>query len=559
MKSTIIICTILFSLALGGNDPCSVLGLASFYDGIIVGSGPGGSVAARRLAEAKPHLQFLQAERGVSYEQCATCLNAYEPAGTNFYSPLIGRIIEFVPNANIPGNPVFPMPDISIQGGGTGVEGVIWNRGDAQHYFNSFFPFGDTWNWDALVPFYEKVETYTFPDGFYGPGNHFDYAAEKRGTSGPIFVNQTQSSFYDGFTQRVIEATQAAAPGIPAYFNNSINNGNAPGIGISPLEGTYKNGVRYTAFTAYIGGYTGSNLRSVAHVRVNKILFEHDNVVSGVELVFVDDSHYANSSTCTVSTPLVVVSAGAFGTPKLLELSGVGPRSVLDEFGIHVVSALEAVGANLDDHFSVDIFSTGPAGSIPSFGYANYGYAVYNTEFSRFQPPNFLIDVTADGHWPAPLDPISAVVITDLIYAESKGSVTIASTDADDLPIVDGNYLSTSYDFDTQAAALQIGLEITANLGFTVQQDPCLTADCSTPGKTLLAYIPDHGTVGAAFSGTAALGTVLYPDTLGVIGTQGLYVLDASIAPVSPAANNAGVTYAISERGVQLIIQDVWG
>jgi len=337
-------------------------------------------------------------------------------------------------------------------------------------------------------------------------------------------------------------------PHIYASKNNSLNNGKFPGVGVTPIEHSFHDGVRSSAYEAYTESYTGSNLRVIAHVRVNKILFS-GTTVTGVELVFLNTSYVANSTTCRVYSSTVISSAGVFGTPKLLKLSGIGPAAELASFDIPVVVDSPDVGEYLDDQFGLTMDALG---TLPLIDYAVYGLAFFNAEDNPFGLDNFGLDfavITYEGENFANMDVFIG-------YTQSRGTVKLASKNPDVIPIINPNYLSTASDKETLAIALNKTIHLTGLLGLTIVPDPCATADCSTLLNQLNAYLADFANPGYHWTGTAGLGRVIDPETMGVYGTTGLYVLDASALPATPDQNTQHSVYALSERGVELVILD---
>jgi choline dehydrogenase len=536
------------------NDPCHVLGLASSYGAIVVGSGPGGSVSARRLAEANGgSLSVLQVERGGYYTECPGC-----EIPNNFFveldNPITGLNVNFQPQAYMTGNPVISTRDAAIQGGASTHNGMVWIHSDNPYYFDTYWP--ENWNWENMIQYFMKVENYTFPAGFYGPGG-FNYAANNRGNEGLVEVTQRTPTNGGGFTNAFINAAVAVWPNIPVFRNGSLNNGNVTAHGVGPAEMSNSGvtGTRHSAFSSYIQTYTGSNLRAIAHVRADRIIFE-GTTVTGVELVFVNVSTQETlSSSCIVNSPVVVVSAGALGTPKLLQLSGIGAAAELESFRIPVVVNNPEVGQNFDDQFGFTILAESGTTTIPTPNYDAYGLVFYNVEDNPLLPDNMGINFLT-----TPVTPTFslAYVGPTIAYSQSRGSILLASANPDVQAKITLNFLSTESDRITMALMLNQTLQLIQEMGLVLLSNPCLTAPCNTLNEQLNAY----STVAflgppAHFAGTASIGKVLNPLTMGVIGTQGLYVLDASAFPLSPDTNTQNTVYAVAEYGITLVLADI--
>jgi len=557
MKFYAILLLLFVSSVVSSNDPCSVLHLKESYDAIVVGSGPGGATAARRIAEHDGR-QVLLVERGPAYSSCSQCSPADD--GLNVYFlPGYGYFFNIAPQAHIPGNPSFTTGDTAVQGGGSSHNGFVWIRPDGERYFSTYFP--SNWNWTTLIHYYAKVENYTFPNGFYGPGNHFDYAGNYRGNQGLVQVTQLDKSYDNNFVDAWIDKSKIVWPNIYAPKNSSINNGFYGGAGVAGPEQSFHNaapngfgGTRSSSYSSYIETYHGSNLHSISSVRVNKILFSGTQV-TGVQLVFLNTTTgNAISSTCTVATKNVVVSGGAFGTPKLLKLSGIGPRAELESFDIPVVVDSPAVGTGLDNQFAVGV-NTVPPNDIPKWQAP--GFLFYNVEDDPTGPNNMNVQLDVLNVAPPASEFIGSTGAA-LCYGESRGTVYLTSADPDDEVAVTFNFLATEHDVYVQAKVLAQTLKLIALLNQTLLSDPCADADCSTELNQLNVYLAaGAGAPSGHWVGTAGLGRVLNPHTTGVYGTTGLYVLDASALPAAPGCNTQLSTYALAEFGITLALGDI--
>jgi len=236
-------------------------------------------------------------------------------------------------------------------------------------------------------------------------------------------------------------------------------------------------------------------------------------------------------------------------------LSGIGPAAELTRLGIPVVVNAPDVGQHFDDQYGMEIY--GVAGTTPlppGTEYQPFGVAFYNTQDDPTLPGDFCLNMLEFqfGGPPTLID-----FMFQLTYSQSKGNVTLVSTDPDVEPLVNPNYLSTLKDKLTMAAGIAQTRALILGMGLDIYADPCDPVSiCSTPLGLLDAYLVDNGTPGGHFTGTAAVGKVLDPLTMGVIGTTGLYVMDASALVLSPGGNTQVTTYAVAERGIQLVILD---
>jgi len=166
----------------------------------------GGSVAARRLAEMGSYYNILL----VAYSECVNCsIAGYQVEA--MYDLITGRMINTTAQNQLPGSPIISVKDPAIQGGGTAINGMLHIRGDANIFFNNFWP--RNWTWNDMQNYYEMYETYTFPPGFYGPGD-FDFKANLRGTHGPVLITQKGAESANGFQTRYLNAIKDVFPNI---------------------------------------------------------------------------------------------------------------------------------------------------------------------------------------------------------------------------------------------------------------------------------------------------------------------------------------------------------
>jgi len=506
---------------------------------VVAGSGPGGSVAARRLADAGYRVLLL--ERGKSYANCPACAVAdevFDVGGT------VTALLEpFEPEKYIKGNPVFTGTIANVQGGGSSHNGMIWMRPNGAYYFNTFWPPG--WHWDDMIPYYMKVENYTYPNRFYGPANNFNYAANLRGNSGLVGIQQMDTT-YGNLAGDTLNYAKTIWPNVPVIHNNSINNGYFPGMGISTTEISNISNVRSSSWSSYIMTYTGNNLKYVNFVRANRVIFDGTTVV-GIEIVEVNMSNIANSSTCVVQTDNVIVAGGVFGSPQLLQLSGIGPRRVLEPLGIPVVVDSPNVGTHYDDQYGLLSLFNGVGIPIP---YRVGGLVFWNVDDDPTGGINIQVNLeSGEG---------LGFGTPYLVYAESKGTVFIKSKNADVFPAVNGNYLEHPHDRYVLAHGLNQTLAYFKLMGLTPVTDPCANANCSDVYQLMDAYIAANlSEVGDHWSATVGVGRALDPATLRVYGTTGLYTLDSSIFVRSPGCHTQYTTYAVAERGIVLIKADI--
>ncbi|HKI97004.1 MAG TPA: GMC family oxidoreductase N-terminal domain-containing protein [bacterium] len=527
------------------------------YDYVIVGSGTAGCTLANRLS-ADPALRVLLLEAGgkddwiwmkipVGYLYCINNPRADWRFHTVNEAGLNGRSLLY--------------PRGRTLGGSSSINAMIYMRGQKQDYDGWARAAGDdSWRWDDVLPIFKSVEDY------------HRGANEWHGAGGEWHVESQRLSW------EILNAFQAAAgeTGIPAI--DDFNRGNNFGSG--PFEVNQRRGVRLSASTAFLKPVLHRpNLTVLTGAQARRVLFQGTRA-TGVEF------DQGGATRQAAASREVILAAGSIGSPQLLQLSGVGPRALLDSLGIPVVCAAEDVGGNLHDHLQLRLaFRVSNTRTLNEMTHSLFGKAKMGLEYLLFRRGPLTMAPSQMGAF-APSDPsrerpnlefhvqpLSLDKFGDPLHTfpaftvsvcnlqpTSRGYVRITTPDFRAPPEIHPNYLATEEDQRVAVDALRLGRRIVAADALKPYQPaefvpgPELTSDAD-----LVKAAGDVGTTIFHPVGTCRMGSddgAVVDSRLRVRGVQGLRVVDASIMPTISSGNTAAPTLLISEKGSRMILED---
>ena len=527
------------------------------FDYVIVGAGAAGCVLANRLSE-DPDTRVMLLEAGGSDRYHWVHI----PVGYLYCidNPRTDWRFRTAPEPGLNGRSLL-YPRGRLLGGCSSINGMLYLRGQAADY-DGWRQMGNSgWGWDDVLPYFLKSEDY---HGGAIPGQH--------GAGGGMRIEE-QRLRWD-----ILDAWKdaAVAAGIPE--TEDFNLGDNFGVGYFKVN--QRNGFRWSVVRGFLRpAMSRPNLTVLTHAQSDRLIFEGHRA-KGVQF-----SHLGAPSKVYAAAE-VILSAGAIGTPHLMQLSGLGPAALLREHGVEVLHDIPELGENLQDHLQIRcaykvtgaktlntmaaslhgkamigleylLRRKGPMAMAPSqlgaFAYSSEGLASPDLEY-HVQP----VTLDAFGQPPHKFPAITASVCH--LRPDSRGHVRLTSSDARKAPVIQPNYLSTDSDRLVAARAIRLTRHIMAQAplakympqefkpGPELQTDAELARAAGDIASTI--FHP----VGTARMG-GDTGAVVDP-RLRVRGVDGLRVVDASVMPRITSGNTQAPVIMIAEKAADMIRED---
>ncbi|MBD2068020.1 GMC family oxidoreductase N-terminal domain-containing protein [Leptolyngbya sp. FACHB-671] len=499
------------------------------YDYIVIGAGSAGCVLANRLTQdSKTTVLLLEAGNPDTKPEIhipSECLS------------LLGSEVDWAyfsePEPYLNNRKIF-CPRGKVLGGSSSINFMIYMRGNS-HDYDHWQSLGNLgWSYQEVLPYFKKSE------------HQQRGASEFHGVDGELSVTDTISPAV--VSQRFVDAAIA----LGYDHNPDINGIQQEGVGLYQL--TIKDGKRHSAAAAFLLPILGRpNLAVTTGALVTRLLFEGNRTV-GVEYLHEGTLHQVRVN------HEVILSAGAFDSPKLLMLSGIGNAEHLQAMEIAVVSDLPGVGQNLQDHPVVHVVyqATQDLHPASTSSIAEANLFLHTEENQEIAPDlQFLFGPVVLA---PPAYAYAGAGFTSLIcstHPQNIGSVSLRSPDPQTAPMIRLNYLQGEADVQK----LVTGIKLLRNLFHTNAFDEFRGEEIA-PGTdkqsdaALEAYVREvcdtvYHPVGTCKMGTDSM-AVVDPE-LRVHGIEGLRVVDASIMPTITTGNTNAPTIMIAEKAADLI------
>ncbi|MFG1855692.1 GMC family oxidoreductase [Actinomadura geliboluensis] len=527
-------------------------------DYVVVGAGSAGCVLARRLADSGASVVLVEAggpDRTPLVRKpglIAVFHNVPQlkkKLDWGFYSTPQGSALDRK----------IPQTRGKVLGGSGSINGMLFVRGHRKNYDDWAADGCPGWGYEDVLASYKRME------------NWEDGASELRGAGGPIQVTRQRdlTPASEAFIESLIETAGVKR-------NDDYNGEEQEGAGI--FQQSVDKGLRYSSSVGYLDDHGLSNLTVLTGATVGRVTIDKGRA-TGVEVVTKKGKGTIRAS------KEVVLAAGAFGSPHLLMLSGVGPAAHLREHGIEVHADLP-VGDNLHDHMFVPMtFIMDTArhrGTAPYFAkgvakeWTKGGTWVARSVFEavgfvRSGQAGDVPDIQIHAlPWSYPFPNQDApvrhkvdkrpalTIMPTLIYPKSRGTVRLASADPAAAPVIDPGYLSDPDDARLLLDGIELVREVMNNKIIAGDVKAELSPGTSYPDRAALAKeLPNRATTVYHPVGSCRMGSderAVVDPALKVRGVEGLRVADASIMPSIIGGNTNAPSMMIGEHAATLIL-----
>jgi len=534
------------------------------FDYVVIGAGAAGAIIASRLAKRHDATVCLL-EAGGSDRSMLLQL----PAGFHkvMFSPKYTWPFTTRPSEHT-NNRAIPIPQGRTLGGSTAIGGQIYNRGQREDYDEWAALGNEGWSYEEVLPYFKRSER--FIDGLSSDSAWHGLEGEMPVTS-LDWLHPLCEAFISG----------AESLGIPR--NHDYNGETQKGVGY--FQRTIDNGLRVSTASAFLTDLKEQgNLSIRTNATASTLVIKRKRVIGAYYFLGKNRQHQHEVH----ARREVILCCGAINTPKLLQLSGIGPGSLLQQRGIPVYHALAGIGEHLSDHFSVrcvarvhntltinDLYRlphlAGQAWrwlrdrpSILSLN-SSLVYVFWKSEPSLSRADLQGVFAPA-GYRDGQLGRLSKQSGMTCGFLQqrpwSKGHVRVSSRDPFDAPEVQPNYISDERDCQITIRGVQLArrlLQTDALQPYLLSED--LPGEDVRSDDEILAFVRQYGSSSYNLNGTARMGRADDPlavvdSRLRVIGLRGLRIADASVMPSIPSANIGAATMMIAEKAVDMIAAD---
>lgn len=529
------------------------------FDYVVVGAGSAGCVMANRLSEGGRYsVCLLEAGPADRY----VWIHIPIGYGKTMFHKVYNWGFYTDPDPNMHDRRLY-WPRGRTLGGSSSINGLIYVRGQRQDYDHWASLGNRGWSWSECLPYFKRLE-------------HNELGASAtRGVDGPLWASTIKQP------HELVDAFIAASNQLGVATVDDFNTGDQEGVGYYQL--TTHRGLRCSTAVAYLKpARQRSNLHVETDAMATRILFDGTRA-NGIRYVQRGEVHEVRAHR------EVILTAGALQSPQLLQVSGVGPASLLREFGIPVVADRAGVGENLQDHLQVRLIYevTKPITTNDQL-HSLMGRAKMGLQWALFRDGPLAVGINQGGMFCRALpdeaetpdiqfhfSTLSADSAGGDVHAfpgctysvcqlrpESRGVLRIRSADMREAPSIQPNYLATELDRRTTVAGVRFARRVAATqpMASLMKREVRPGADAQTDDE-LLEFCREYGQTIFHPSGTAKMGVAGDPlavvdERLRVYGTRGLRVVDCSIMPTLVSGNTNVPIVMVAEKAAAMILDD---
>jgi choline dehydrogenase len=544
------------------------------FDHIVIGAGTAGCLLANRLsADPARRVLLIEAGRKDDYHWI------HIPVGYLYCigNPRTDWLYQTEPDAGLNGRKL-RYPRGKTLGGCSSINGMIYMRGQARDYDQWASLTGDgDWRWENCLPDFKAHEDHHRLDAAQDPAFAALHGHRNQGGGGEWRVEKQRLRWdlLDAFAQAAQEA------GIPA--SSDFNTGNNEGVGY--FEVNQKAGWRWNASKAFLRPVQHRpNLTVWTDTQVQRLTLARD--VGGALRCTGAEVLRGGQTVQVQASREVVLSAGAIGSPQILQLSGIGPAPLLNQIGVPVQHNLLGVGENLQDHLQIrSVYKVTGAKTLNTLASSLWGKAAIGMEYAlrrsgpmSMAPSQLGAFTRSDPSQPwANLEyhvqPLSLDAFGEPLHAfpaftasvcnlnpTSRGHVRIKTARAADAPAIAPCYLSTDADRTIAAESLRVTRRIVSQPALAKYQPEEFKPGVQFQTDEELARLAGDiastifHPVGTTRMGRTDDGMAVVDSRLRVRGVAGLRVVDAGVMPTITSGNTNSPTLMIAEKAARWML-----